>query len=86
MDSLEASQEQSAGRLNQAPARSLIPHVDNPEQVSEVIGRYMDAPIYRSVTIGGMDFQFDHIQSLQHFVTLAANERYLEPGVVYIAR
>ena len=56
---------------------------DRAETVSEPIGRYRDAPIYRYAVIGGKNYQFAHILPGESFLTLPAEGRCLAPGLVY---
>jgi len=55
---------------------------DLPEAMSETIGWYMGAPIHRSASFDGVEYEFDRIcppQSLRR----ANGERVVAPGVVY---
>lgn len=56
---------------------------DKAETVSEQIGRYRDAPIYRYAVISGKNYQFAHILLYESFSALQAEERCLAPGLVY---
>lgn len=57
---------------------------DRAEKVSEPIGRYRDAAIYRYAVIGGKNYQFAHILPYESLLTLHADERCLSPGLVYV--
>jgi hypothetical protein len=59
---------------------------DRPDAVAEVIGTYMEEPIYRRVTIDRVDYEFDHIDPPDPPAHHARNERCLKPGIVYVAR
>jgi len=54
-----------------------------PDQLSEPIGRYRDAQIYRLAVIDGKPYQFQHILPWGSFATLLAGERCIAPGLVY---
>jgi hypothetical protein len=51
--------------------------------VAEVIGQYMDTPIYRRIVIAGVDYEFDHIDPPGRAISRQPKERYLTPGIVY---
>src|SRR3954471_22680109 len=58
---------------------------DLPDAISEIIGWYMGAPIYRSASFDGVEYEFDRIcpqQSLRR----ASGERVVAPGIVYSRR
>jgi hypothetical protein len=58
---------------------------DLPDAISEIIGRYMGAPIHRSASFDGVEYEFDRIcppQSLRR----ASGERVVAPGIVYSRR
>ena len=77
--SLEARALESS-RETFAPPR---PQFDQAESVGEIIGRYMEAPIYREVVIRGTKYRYERIQPQGIETKLASNERCLKPGVVY---
>jgi hypothetical protein len=56
---------------------------DKPDMVAEVIGQYMDTPIYRRIVKAGVDYEFDHIDPPGGSISRRPNERYLTPGIVY---
>lgn len=56
---------------------------DRADTVSEPIGRYRDAPIYRYAFIGGKKYQFAHVLPWESPSTLQPDERCLAPGLVY---
>ena len=58
---------------------------DLPDSVSEVIGWYEGAPIYRSVRFGEYEYEFDRIR-LAHATECTAEERIVAPGIVYSRR
>lgn len=75
--------------LLQNPRQSM-PHgarrqFDRPEQMEEPIGSYGDAHIYRYATICGQLYQFDRVCPPESAMTLGAEERWVEPGIVYRA-
>ena len=63
--------------------RAFIVSFDRAETVSEPIGRYRDAPIYRYAVIDGKNYQFAHILPGESLLTLPGEERCLAPGLVY---
>jgi hypothetical protein len=58
---------------------------DKADMVAEVIGQYMDTPIYRRIVIAGVDYEFDHIDPPGGAISRRPKERYLTPGIVYAA-
>ena len=59
-------------------------HFDQAEQLTEPIGSYLNAPIYRHARIDGKDYEFSY--AFPHnggALRLADGERYLQPGLVY---
>jgi hypothetical protein len=50
---------------------------------SEAIGRYADAPIYRSVSFKGMEYEFAGVVPPRYCSRIDENELYLEPGLLY---
>lgn len=54
-----------------------------PEKMSEVIGSYRDAQIYRYAIIQGRVYQFDRVCPPESGMSLNEEERYVEPGLVY---
>lgn len=58
---------------------------DRPERLEEPIGTYRDAHIYRYAIILGQLYQFDRICQPENAMTLEAEERWVEPGIVYRA-
>ena len=83
LDEVEASLEFNAQGLPRP--REFAQRVSLPDVVGDVIGNYMDAPIYRKVTIDGVDYFFDHIQALEDTTALHPDERYLAPGIIYVS-
>jgi hypothetical protein len=58
---------------------------DTPEASSEIIGWYMGAPIHRSASFGGVEYQFDRISPPQSLCR-GIGERVVAPGIVYARR
>lgn len=58
---------------------------DSPERMEEPIGSYRDARIYRYAVICGELYQFDRVCPPESSMTLSAEERWVEPGIVYRA-
>ena len=76
---LEMQGNGTVGNLNP----SSIIRFDRAEKVSEPIGRYQDAPIYRYAVIGGKNYQFAYVLPLEQFASLESEFRCLAPGLVY---
>ena len=60
-------------------------HSDRPERVAEPIGTYRETQIYRYAFIRGRMYQFDRVCPPGSLTTLGAEERYIEPGLIYQA-
>lgn len=58
---------------------------EHPERVVEPIGSYRDAQIYRYAVICGQWYQFDRVCPPGISMALGAEERYVEPGLIYQA-
>ena len=71
----------SGARLLQA--RQSRTRFDQADKVSEPMGRYRDALIYRFAVIDGRRYQFMHILPWESLAALQAEERCLAPGLVY---
>lgn len=56
------------------------------DSVADVIGRYMEADIYRSVVFKGIRYEFDRVTVPAYKNILDPRELYLEPGLVYVSR
>jgi hypothetical protein len=50
----------------------------------ELIGRYGGAPIYRSVSFKGMDYEFAGVVPPRYARRIDENELLLEPGLLYV--
>lgn len=72
---------------NQEPptllAVDIAARYDRADRLSEPIGRYRDAQIYRIAVIEGKAYQFQHILPWESFTSLLAGERCIAPGLVY---
>jgi len=55
-----------------------------PEHLLELIGSYLDAPIYRYAFIDGRKYQFDRICVPENIARLDRDERWVTPGLVYL--
>ena len=64
-------------------AVSVLPSFDRPDRLSEPIGRYRDAQIYRIAFFEGKAYQFQHILPWESFSFLVTGERCIAPGLVY---
>jgi hypothetical protein len=73
-------------RKEQLPENSTSsPIFAIPEETADMIGIYLDAPIYDYVTIEGERYVFDHVHPVNQIgVSLKENERCLAPGLVYV--
>ena len=60
-----------------------VPRFDRPDAMGDIIGGYMGAPIYQAITIGGIDYCFDHIQPRDATFSPGPDECFIEPGLVY---
>jgi hypothetical protein len=64
-------------------AISILPSFDRPDRLSEPIGRYRDAQIYRIAVFEGKSYQFQHILPWESLAFLVTGERCIAPGLVY---
>lgn len=70
--------------------KTLIHHahpgarIIRPESVSERIGSYKDVPIYHYAVFNGVRYEFERACPDKRNMTLRDDERYLEPGLIYI--
>ena len=78
----EPVETEASHRALPVPGRRA-PSFEVPERVSDAIGRYLDAPIWRSVVIGGVEYQFDHVAPPEADSLVAPGEHYVAPGLVY---
>ncbi len=62
---------------------SILPSFDRPDRLTEPIGRYRDAQIYRIAFFEGKAYQFQHILPWESFSFLMTGERCIAPGLVY---
>lgn len=68
----------------QFPPSLMRMRYDRPDRVSEAIGSYQGAQIYHYATIGGENYEYDHIFPLGSDIMLEQGQRCLEPGLVYV--
>ena len=73
-----ATQKAGAGPTRQAGA-------SHPEQLYEPIGSYGGTTIFRYAVIDGITYEFDYASNLGPTTSVAANQRYIAPGLVYSA-
>lgn len=59
------------------------PGTANPERLYEPIGSYGETTIYRYAVIDGERYEFDYASGGAPGASLAANQRYISPGLVY---
>jgi hypothetical protein len=83
LSNVESEQELLAAANGVSLSPSSIFSFDRAEKVSEPIGRYQDAPIYRYAVIGCKIYQFAYILPVEQFASLEAEFRCLAPGLVY---
>jgi hypothetical protein len=84
LNRVEASLDTSERETRRETLAPQCPQFDQPESVGEVIGQYMQAPIYREVIIHGRKYGYERVQPPGIETKLASNERCLKPGVVYV--
>jgi hypothetical protein len=85
LNRVEASLETRAREPHRETVALSRPQFDQPESVGEIIGQYMEAPIYREVIIRGRKYGYERVQPPGIETKLASNERCLKPGVVYVS-
>ncbi len=83
MESMEPDRHEAASVIHLRNPAERSPRFDKPEQVSEPIGWYMEAPIFRSIYIGGVEYLYDRIDPSPDRAFLDEDERCIAPGVVY---
>jgi hypothetical protein len=59
------------------------PGTANPERLYDPIGSYGGATIFRYAVIDGERYEFDYASGSGPATGLAANQRYISPGLVY---
>lgn len=79
----QAEVEEEKQNLSLEEAITILPSFDRPDKLSEPIGRYRDAQIFRFAVIDGKSYQFQHILPWESFSFLVAGERCIAPGLVY---
>ena len=62
----------------------IIKRLEALDTIGEVVGRYLNAPIYRSLGFKGMDYEFAGVVSPGHQHRIDESELYLEPGLLYL--
>ena len=71
-------------RCNAPGSSSPRLRYDRPERVSEAIGIYQGAQIYRYATFAGENYVYDHVLPAPAAITLEGDQRCVEPGLVYV--
>jgi hypothetical protein len=66
--------------------RPAPPPFDTPERCDRPIGRYMDSTIFDTVSIGGVEYRFDHVLAPGGRWRCERGERCIAPGLVYLTR
>ena len=79
----QAEAEMETPELAFEQAISILPSFDRPDRLSEPIGRYRDAQIYRIAVFEGKSYQFQHILPWESLAFLVTGERCIAPGLVY---
>lgn len=62
----------------------VIKHLEALDTPPIVVGRYLDAPIYGSLSFKGMVYEFAGVVSDHYQRRIDENELYLEPGLLYV--
>ena len=62
----------------------IIKRLEALDAVGEVVGRYLDAPISRSLAFKGMKYEFAGVVPPAYQRRIDENELYLEPGLLYL--
>jgi hypothetical protein len=57
---------------------------DAADRCMEPIGRYMDSTIYETVSIGGLEYHYDHVLAPGGRWLPEQGERCIAPGLVYV--
>jgi hypothetical protein len=63
---------------------AIIKHLDALEMTGEVVGRYLDAPIYGTLGFKGMVYEFAGVVPVHYQRRIDENELYLAPGLLYL--
>ena len=58
-------------------------HFDHADELTEPIGTYRDAPIYRRARIAGRNYEFFCVCPPDLRQILCSEQRYLDPGLIY---
>jgi hypothetical protein len=70
----------------QAPPEAAPPVFDTPERCDRPIGRYMDSPIFDTISIGGVEYRFDRVLAPGAPWQSGRGERCIAPGLIYLTR
>ena len=68
--------------VNNPQAPSFV----RPDTCGEIIGHYLDAPIYRDISIDGVEYRFDHVHPEATALPVTPEERSIAPGIIYVPR
>ena len=80
---IEASAPRRKSYEVDAPSPAL--HFSQADRVTEQIGSYKDAPIYRFAVVNGQQYQFDYVLAKDKAtVALRQDECCLSPGLIYV--
>jgi hypothetical protein len=82
---LRETREQASGRYWQRVG-VVVRNLRGLDRTDEVIGRYMNSDIYRSIVFQGIQYEFDRVAPPAYKRALRGRELYLEPGLVYVNR
>jgi hypothetical protein len=81
------SAEAPHGRAAPAPPTLPVPpRFDTPERCERPIGRYLDATIFDSVCVGGVEYRFDRVLAPGAGWVSERGECCVAPGLVYVTR
>jgi hypothetical protein len=92
MDGIASTQSAENGEPQEPPARAAPPEhaapprYDTPDRCEAPIGRYMDSTIFDTVSIGGIEYRFDHVLAPGARWLSEHGERCIAPGLVYVTR
>jgi hypothetical protein len=79
-----AESEEKAGARAPLPDPVTELQFDVPERCAQPIGRYMDATIFESAFIEGVEYRFDRVLPPRVTWLRTERERCVAPGLVYV--
>ena len=78
--------ESSLKKPTSAPVVKIKPSIEfrQPDAVGDIIGQYMNTPIYCKITVGKDEYHFSRIENaISQLCNIEPDEWLLEPGVIY---